>query len=121
VVPRGIEIAVADQPDALADFHADADSVTLHLAAGRPLTLHLTVGERLPSDWIAKMNGRENSSRSLHDSSHSGYAGEACRAPFPKGGLVAQRLEQRTHNRFIQYCYHWFFNTLQAIGRAKSP
>jgi hypothetical protein len=56
VVPRGIEIAVADQPDALADFHADADSVTLHLAAGRPLTLHLTVGERLPSDWIAKMN-----------------------------------------------------------------
>jgi alpha-L-fucosidase 2 len=52
VVRRGIETVVADHSDAIAGFHADADSVTLHLAAGRPLTLHLTVGERLPYDWI---------------------------------------------------------------------
>lgn len=53
VVRRGIEAATSDQPDALSDFHPGAESVTLHLAAGRPLTIHLTAGDRLPSDWIA--------------------------------------------------------------------
>jgi hypothetical protein len=53
VVRRGIETATADQSDALANFHADADAVTLHLTAGHPLTIHLTVGDRKPSDWIA--------------------------------------------------------------------
>jgi alpha-L-fucosidase 2 len=53
VVRRGIETATADQPAALANFHPDTDTVTLHLAPGRPLTVHLTVGDRQPSDWIA--------------------------------------------------------------------
>jgi hypothetical protein len=38
-----------------------------------------------------------------------------------EGGLVAQRLEQRTHNGLGGYCYHWVFNTLQAIERVKKP
>ncbi|MFZ0233301.1 MAG: glycoside hydrolase N-terminal domain-containing protein [Candidatus Acidiferrales bacterium] len=52
VVRRGIEAASTGQPDALIDFKPGTSSVTLHLAAGRALTIHLTVGDHLPSDWI---------------------------------------------------------------------
>jgi alpha-L-fucosidase 2 len=49
---RDIATAVADQPNALGDFRPGEDFVTLHLVAGHPLTVHITVGEHLPSDWI---------------------------------------------------------------------
>jgi hypothetical protein len=49
---RAIETATGDQQNALADFRPGVDSVTLHLVPGHPLTVHMTVGEHLPSDWI---------------------------------------------------------------------
>lgn len=59
VVGRGIETAASDQPDALAGFRPGAVSVNVRLTAGRPLTLRLGMGDRLPSDWIAgKWNAR---------------------------------------------------------------
>jgi alpha-L-fucosidase 2 len=55
VVRRGIETLTADRTEALSNFHPGADYVTLHLVPGRSLTVHLTLGDRLPSDWIAGM------------------------------------------------------------------
>jgi alpha-L-fucosidase 2 len=55
VVRRGILAASSDQPDALSGFSPGTNSIILRLSAGRPLTLHLTAGDSLPSDWISKM------------------------------------------------------------------
>jgi hypothetical protein len=56
VVRRGIQTASTDQPGALADFRAGTSSLTLRLAAGSPVTVHLETGDGLPSDWIAQKN-----------------------------------------------------------------
>jgi alpha-L-fucosidase 2 len=49
---RGIETAEADQPGAVTDFRLGADTLALHLSAGRPVSIHLSVGDGRPSDWI---------------------------------------------------------------------
>jgi alpha-L-fucosidase 2 len=53
IVRRGITAVSADRPDGLSDFRPGTDSVVLHLKAGTALTVHMTVGDSLPSDWIA--------------------------------------------------------------------
>jgi alpha-L-fucosidase 2 len=52
VVRRGIETVSSDQPTAVGDFQPKTESVKVRIQAGSPLTLHLTMGDRLPSDWI---------------------------------------------------------------------
>jgi hypothetical protein len=66
VVRRGIETATADQPATLGNFRRDADAVTIHLLPGRPLTIHLTVGDRQPSDWILETKEDNQASNYLH-------------------------------------------------------
>lgn len=55
VMQRGIETANSDSPGVLADFQSGRESVNVRLQAGRPVTIHLTLGSHLPSDWITAM------------------------------------------------------------------
>jgi alpha-L-fucosidase 2 len=56
VVRRGITAADVERPADIAGFAPGSDAVQLRLPAGRPVSVHLTIGDKQPSDWILNSN-----------------------------------------------------------------
>jgi len=58
IVRYGIESVTAPEGVLDAQPEKDSDRCVLHLKQGKPVTLHLKIGEHKPSDWIRKVASR---------------------------------------------------------------
>jgi hypothetical protein len=55
IVRYGIESIKAPDGVLARQPKKDSDRCVLHLQKGKPVTLHLKIGDRKPSDWIKKV------------------------------------------------------------------